>query len=224
MRGWAQHFPPLVRMFRLDYTFGEMANGRNKQAIHMKTEKEKMLAGELYDSGDPTLKAERRQARLLLRQLNIDHYGDRAAQRPIVAALLPNAAPTIYIEPPFFCDYGYNIYMGENVYFNFNCVLLDVAPIHIGPHTMFGPYVQIYTATHPLDAAERRKGPEYAKPITIGADCWIGGGAIICPGVTIGDRAIVGAGAVVTKDVPADAIVGGNPARPLTKRPTTNDQ
>jgi maltose O-acetyltransferase len=190
----------------------------------MKTEKEKMLTGELYDASDPVLTAERRQTRALLRQLNIDHYGDKAAYRQIVAALLPNAAVDTYLEPPFFCDYGYNIYTGENVYFNFNCVLLDVAPIRIGANSMFGPYVQIYTATHPLDAAERRKGPEYAKPITIGDDCWIGGGAIICPGVTIGDRAIVGAGAVVAKDVPADAIVGGNPARPLNRRPPTADR
>jgi maltose O-acetyltransferase len=194
-----------------------MANGRNEQVTQMKTEKEKMVAGELYDASDPILTAERGEARARLRQLNIDQYGDKAARRQIVAALLPNAAVDIYLEPPFFCDYGYNIYTGENVYFNFNCVLLDVAPIRIGGNSMFGPYVQIYTATHPLDAAERRKGPEYAKPITIGEDCWIGGGAIICPGVTIGDRAIVGAGAVVTKDVPADAIVGGNPARPLTR-------
>jgi maltose O-acetyltransferase len=130
---------------------------------------------------------------------------------------MPHAAPTVYIQPPFFCDYGYNLYVEEYVYMNFNCVVLDVSPVRIGARTMFGPAVQVLTATHPIDAVERAKGPEYAQPIRIGRDCWIGGGAIIQPGVTIGDRCIVGAGAVVTKDVPDDTIVVGNPARPLVK-------
>jgi maltose O-acetyltransferase len=183
----------------------------------MKTEKEKMLAGELYNATDPTLAQERKRARALLRQLNVTHYGDEAAYKQIVAALLPNAAADIWLEPPFFCDYGYNIYTGENVFFNFNCVLLDVTPIRIGSNVLFGPNVQIYTATHPLDAAKRREGAEFAKPITIGDDCWFGGGAIICPGVTIGDRCVVGAGAVVAKDIPADSVVVGNPAKLIAR-------
>lgn len=186
----------------------------------MKSEKEKMLAGELYDASDPLLTQERRRARTLAYQLNVTHYGDPSAYRQILADLLPNAATDIMIEPPFYCDYGYNIYTGEKVFFNYNCVLLDVMPIRIGSNVMFGPNVQIYTATHPVDAIERRKGPEFAKPISIGNDCWIGGSAILSPGVTIGDRCIVGAGAVVTKDIPADTIVVGNPAKPIVRKDT----
>ena len=186
----------------------------------MKSEKEKMLSGELYDASDVLLTQERQRARALTHQLNVTHYGDPSAYKQIIAALLPNAAIEILVEPPFFCDYGYNIYVGEKVFFNFNCVLLDVMPIRIGSHVMFGPNVQIYTATHPLDAQERRKGPEFAKSISIGNDCWIGGSAIISPGITIGDRCIIGAGAVVTKDVPADTIVAGNPAKPIVRNDT----
>ncbi len=183
----------------------------------MKTEKEKMLSGELYVAADPQLTAERKRARQLIHRLNVTDYGDEVAYRAIIADLLPNAHPTIWLEPPFYCDYGSNIYAGENVFMNFNCVVLDVMPVRIGAGTMFGPNVQIYTATHPIDAVERAKGPEFAKPITIGRDCWIGGSAVISPGVTIGDRVIVGAGAVVTKDVGDDTIVVGNPARPIGK-------
>lgn len=182
-----------------------------------KTEKEKMLAGELYVAADPQLTAERKRCRQLTHRLNAWDHEDDAAYRAILADLLPNAHSTFILEPPFYCDYGYNIYVEENVFMNFNCVVLDVMPVRIGAGTMFGPNVQIYTATHPVDAVERAKGPEYAKPITIGRDCWIGGSAVLSPGVTIGDRVIVGAGAVVTKDVPDDAIVVGNPARPLAR-------
>lgn len=179
-----------------------------------------MLAGELYDASDPLLTQERQRARLLIHQLNVTHYGDPSAYAQIRAKLLPNAAADLWVEPPFFCDYGYNIYTGERVFFNFNCVLLDVMPIRVGSNVLFGPNVQIYTATHPVDALERRKGPEFAKPISIGNDCWIGGGAIISPGVMIGNRCIVGAGAVVTKSIPADTIVVGNPAKPIGKKGT----
>lgn len=184
----------------------------------MKSEKEKMLAGELYEASDPLLTQERQKARALLHQLNVSHYGDRSAYQEIITSLLPNAGADIWIEPPFFCDYGYNIYTGARVFFNFNCVLLDVMPIRIGANVLFGPNVQLYTAAHPKDALERRTGLEFAKPITIGNDCWLGGGAIICPGVTIGDRCVVGAGAVVTKDIPADSITVGNPARPIARK------
>jgi maltose O-acetyltransferase len=183
----------------------------------MPTEKEKMLAGELYVAADPELVAERVRARRLALRLNALDPADDAGYRAILAELCPNADPTVYFQPPFFCDYGYNIYAGPGVFMNFNCVVLDVCPVHIGAGTMFGPAVQVLTATHPTDAAERARGPEYAKPIRIGRDCWIGGAAIIQPGVTIGNRCIVGAGAVVTRDVPDDTIVVGNPARPLVK-------
>jgi maltose O-acetyltransferase len=184
----------------------------------LKSEKEKMLAGELYDASDPFLMQERQTARALMRQLNHTEYGNASVYRQIIAALLPNAATDIRIEPPFFCDYGYNLYTGANVFFNFNCVLLDVMPIRIGSNVLFGPSVQLYTAAHPIDAIERRKGNEFAKPISIGDDCWIGGGVIISPGITIGDRCVLGAGAVVIKDIPPDTIVVGNPAKSMVPK------
>lgn len=179
----------------------------------MKTEKEKMLLGEPYNAFDQELILDRKQARVLLHKLNITEYGDQHAYQKIIKELLPNCRKDLWIEPPFRCDYGYNIHAGEGVYFNFNCVLLDVMPITIGDNVLIGPGVQIYTATHPVDPKERLKGVEFAKPITIGSGCWIGGGAIILPGVTIGERVVVGAGSVVTKDIPSDQTVAGNPAR-----------
>ncbi len=181
----------------------------------MKSEKDKMLAGELYDASDALLVEERRNARDLLHRLNVTEYADPSSYGKIVASLLPNAAADISIEPPFFCDYGYNIYTGGNVYFNFNCVLLDVLPICIGTNVLFGPNVQIYTAAHPKDAMQRRDGLEYGEPVTIGDDCWIGGSAVIRGGVTIGSRCIIGAGSVIVKDVPDDSAVAGNPGRPV---------
>jgi maltose O-acetyltransferase len=180
----------------------------------MKSHKERMLAGELYHAMDPELVRERERCRDLLLQLNATREADQAVRRRLCEQLF-QATTDVVVQPPFFCDYGYNIRLGRNVYFNFNCVLLDVMPITIGDNVLFGPAVQIYTATHPLSATERRSGLELAKPITIGSDVWVGGGAILCPGVRIGDRAVIGAGAVVTKDVPPDTIVGGNPAKPL---------
>lgn len=187
----------------------------------MKTEKEKMLAGELYNPLDPELCNERIRARLYLKTLN-DTADDEPTKREFVMRkLLPNAGEDLYVQTPFYCDYGYNIIIGDRVFFNFNCVVLDVMPVKIGSRTMFGPNVQVYTATHPLDAAERASGVEYAKPITIGEDVWIGGSTVICPGVTIGDRSVIGAGSVVTKDIPADVIAAGNPCRVI--RPVKND-
>ena len=172
----------------------------------MKSEKEKMLSGELYLASDKTLSNDRFQARQLLKALNNERPGDNEHTYNIVGK-------DFGLEPPFFCDYGYNISVGDQVFFNFNCVLLDITPIKIGNRTMFGPGVHIYSATHPLDAKTRSSLLEFGKPVTIGDDVWVGGGAIICPGVNIGDRSIVAAGAVVTRDVPTDVIVGGNPAR-----------
>ena len=119
----------------------------------------------------------------------------------------------MWLEPPFFCDYGANIELGERVFFNFNCVVLDVCPVRIGRFTLFGPAVQIYTAMHPLDPELRRRGEEYGKPVEIGSDVWVGGGAIILPGVRIGSRAVIGAGSVVTRDVPDAVFAAGNPCR-----------
>jgi maltose O-acetyltransferase len=151
----------------------------------------------------------------LLKQLNNECVvGDKT--KAILSKLIPNAPASLYIEPPFHCDYGYNITCGENVYFNVNCVVLDVTHVKIGNNVFFAPAVQVYTATHPLDAILRRT-KENGKPVTIGDDCWIGGGAIICPGVTIGNRCVIGAGAVVTKDIPDDSLAVGNPARVIRK-------
>jgi maltose O-acetyltransferase len=177
----------------------------------MKTEKQKMLSGELYDPLDPELTRERQKAREHCRALNAS--GIDATERSRIIAALLGTMTDVWIEPPFYCDYGRNLTVGRNVYFNFNCVVLDVMPVVIGDHTLFGPAVQIYTAMHPIDAIERRRGLEFAKPIRIGSDVWIGGGAVICPGVTIGDRAVIGAGSVVTRDVPSDMFAAGNPCR-----------
>ena len=183
----------------------------------MKTELEKMLAGELYSAVDPQLSAMRRQARILFHQLNQSSDDQEALRRKILVDLLGAGGDTAWIEPPFYCDYGSNIHLGEKVYFNFNCTVLDVCEVHIGSGTMFAPCVQVYTATHPLDAKLRCSGQEFGKPIRIGSQCWIGGGSIICPGVTIGDRTVIGAGSVVTKDIPADVLAVGNPCRVIRK-------
>lgn len=179
----------------------------------MPTEKEKMVSGEMYDASDPQLRAERRRARKLCRELNHSLDEELALRERIHAELFGRVGEGLWIEPPFYCDYGTNITLGACVYFNFNCLILDSAPVTIGNHVQFAPCVQIYTATHPLDAAERRAGPEFAKPITIGDDVWIGGGAIICPGVSIAPRSVIGAGSVVTRDIPADVVAAGNPCK-----------
>lgn len=178
----------------------------------MKSEKEKMISGELYSAADQQLVADRQHCKELLHRLNVTEYRMSENAHKILKELLPLAGTNLYIEPPFFCDYGYNIQCGNNVYFNVNCVLLDGMQIKIGNNFFCGPHVQIYTATHPLDH-ELRKTVEYSKPITIGNDCWIGGSSVICPGVTIGDRCVIAAGSVVTKDVANDTLVGGNPAK-----------
>ena len=181
--------------------------------IIMATEKEKMLRGEMYEALDPELSADRHRARLLFQAFNACSEDDKPRREEILKELMGSAGSDLWIEPPFYCDYGQNIHLGDSVFFNFNCIVLDVCPVHVGSHTMFGPNVQIYTATHPLDWKERSSGKEYAKPIQIGAYVWVGGGAIICPGVTIGDRSVIGAGSVVTKDIPSDVFAAGNPCR-----------
>jgi maltose O-acetyltransferase len=178
----------------------------------MPSEREKMLAGERYDALDPELVAARERARDLCQTLNATREGDADARRGILRELFGAGGDTVWMQPPFFCDYGANIELGERVFFNFNCVVLDVCPVRIGDHTLFGPGVQILTPVHPMNAAERRL-EEYGRPIDIGADVWVGGGALILPGVRIGDRAVIGAGSVVTRDVPAGVFAAGNPCR-----------
>ena len=176
-------------------------------------EKQKMLAGELYNALDPLLIRERVNARRLTRQYNLSTETELNKRNIILKELLGKLSLGVYIEPDFRCDYGYNIFLGEGVFLNFGCVFLDVNTITIGDQTMVGPYVQFYTATHPLDAEKRCEGPELGKPITIGSKCWIGGGVIINPGVTIGDNTTIGAGSVVTKDIPANVFAAGNPCK-----------
>ncbi|MCC5930930.1 MAG: sugar O-acetyltransferase [Cyclobacteriaceae bacterium] len=178
----------------------------------MMSEKDKMLAGELYDAEDPVLKQERLQARMHLQSYNLSNPDNIDLRSEILRKLIPESEK-IRIEPPFYCDYGYNINAGDNFYANFNCVILDVCRVKIGKNVMFGPYVQIYTATHPLIASERIKGPEAGKPIIIGDNVWIGGGAIVCPGVSIGKNTTIGAGSVVTRDIPDNVFAAGNPCR-----------
>ena len=178
----------------------------------MLTERDKMLAGELYDPLDPELVAARVRARDLCQTLNATREGDENTRRRILVDLFGAGGDQVWMQPPFFCDYGSNIFLGQRVFFNFNCVVLDVCEVRIGDFTLFGPAVQIYTATHPLDAALRRK-QEFAKPVAIGSDVWVGGAAVICPGVTIGSRAVIGAGSVVTRDIPDGVFAAGNPCR-----------
>ena len=177
------------------------------------TEKEKMIKGEMYFSADEVLVNERNRARILTRDFNNTTEDELDKRAEILKELLGKIGKNIYIEPNFRCDYGYNIYVGENFYANFDCLLLDVCPIKIGNNAMLAPGVHIYTATHPLNPTERNSGYEYGKPVNIGDNVWIGGRAVICPGVTIGNNVVVAAGAVVTKDIPSNVVVGGNPAK-----------
>lgn len=179
----------------------------------MSSEMEKMLAGELYDASDPELRAVRHRARELTREYNAAHDRDREWRTGVLRELLGEVGEGVRIVSPFFCDYGRNIRLGDRVFFNFNCAILDCAQVVVGSDTMLGPAVQIYTATHPIDFLARRAGLESAKPITIGSDVWVGGGAIILPGVTIGARSVIGAGSVVTRDVPEGVFAAGNPCR-----------
>ena len=181
------------------------------------TEKEKMLAGEMYDPADPELITERGTARLKTRLFNetLEYETDKRIE--MLKNLFGSTGNSLYVEPTFRCDYGYNIHVGENFFANFDCVILDVCEVRIGDNCFVAPGVHIYTATHPIHPTERNTMREYGKPITIGDNVWIGGRSVINPGVTIGDNVVVASGAVVTKDVPANVIVGGNPARVIKK-------
>lgn len=180
-----------------------------------KTEWEKMLAGELYLASDPELAAASRRARGLLRRFNATTEDELGERSHLIQELFGSVGANPTITPTFFCDYGSNIYAGDNLYMNFGCVILDCNTVHIGNNVLFAPYVQVYTAYHPIDPIVRRTGRELAAPIRIGNDVWIGGGVILCPGVTIGDNTTIGAGSVVTRDIPANVVAVGNPCRVL---------
>ena len=178
----------------------------------MGTERDKMLAGELYDALDPDLVSARYRVRDLCQKLNGSRDADENLRRDLCRQIFGKGGETVWMQPPFYCDYGSNIELGERVFFNFNCIVLDVCRVRIGDYTLLGPAVQVLTPMHPLDAALRRK-QEYGKPVDIGSDVWVGAGALILPGVTIGSGTVIGAGSVVTRDVAAGVLAAGNPCR-----------
>lgn len=186
------------------------------------TQRERMLAGELYEAWDPDLVRRRAQARDLTARFNASPHDDPSEGRirnpdsirqRLLRELLGGCGEHVWVEPPFYCDYGENIELGDNVFLNFGCVMLDCARIRLGDNVLVGPYVQFYAGYHPLKARERIKGPELAAPITIEDNVWLGGGVILCPGVTIGANTTIGAGSVVTRNVPAGVLAAGNPCR-----------
>ena len=179
----------------------------------MKTEKDKMLAGEMYNPTDQVLLKEREEARRKVRIYNQTLETEGEKRSKLLKELLGSTGENIYMEPNIRFDYGYNTHVGENFYANFDCTILDVCEVRFGDHCMLGPGVQIYTAIHPLNPTERNSGEEYAKPITFGNNVWIGGSAIVNPGVRVGNNVVIASGAVVTKDVPDNVVVGGNPAK-----------
>ncbi|MCC6734570.1 MAG: sugar O-acetyltransferase [Bauldia sp.] len=184
----------------------------------MPSEKEKMLAGALYHGSDAEISADLARNRAWLSLYNQTLAFSPKQRLPLLRDHLGAVGDGVNICPPFHCDLGYNIRLGARVFMNFGCTILDINTVTIGDDTKFGPNVQIYTPDHPRDPEVRRSGLESAMPITIGRNVWIGGGAIVVPGITIGDDAIIGAGSVVTRNVPAGATVAGNPARPITRR------
>ena len=181
------------------------------------SEREKMIRGELYLATDPELVEARVRARRVFARFNASDPGDVATRVALMRELFGTVGADSWIEPPFYCDYGSQITLGAGVFVNFGGVFLDPAPIVIGDGAQIGPNVQLLTADHPLDARARAAGPELARPITIGARVWLGGGVIVCPGVTIGEESTIGAGSVVTRDVPPGVVAVGNPCRVIRK-------
>jgi maltose O-acetyltransferase len=177
-----------------------------------------MLAGELYDPFDADLVAARQRARALCQALNASTEAQPVERRRLLVELFGAGGDTVWMQPPFYCDYGSNIHLGARVFFNFNCTVLDVCDVRIGDYTLFGPGVQLLTPLHPLDSRLRRT-QEYGKPIEIGADVWVGGGALILAGVRVGSRAVIGAGSVVTRGIPAGVLAAGNPCRAIRDLP-----
>lgn len=180
----------------------------------MMTEKDKMLAGMIYDANnDPALIAERMACKELCRDYNDLRPSAAEAREALLRKILGKAEEGLLIEQPFHCDYGYNIRVGKNFYANFNLVILDEAPVTFGDNVFIAPDCGFYTAGHPIDAVERNKGLEYARPITVGSNVWIGAGVRVLPGVTIGDNCVIGAGSVVVRDIPPHSLAAGNPCK-----------
>jgi maltose O-acetyltransferase len=178
-----------------------------------------MVAGELYLASDPELLRERARARELVARYNATGQDEQEERHSLLTRLLASMGECAWIEPPFHCDYGWNISLGERAFLNFNCVILDCAAVEIGAGSMLGPAVQLCAATHPVDPAERATGLEYARPIVIGTNVWIGAGAIVGAGVTVGDDAVIGAGSIVLRDIPARVLAAGNPCRVIRTLP-----
>jgi maltose O-acetyltransferase len=178
-----------------------------------RSEKDRMLAGELYRPGAPEIQFDQAATRAWLARYNASLALSDDERRALLVERFAEVGPGAVVRPPFYCDYGFNIRLGAHVFLNFDCVILDVVEVTIGEGTQIGPAVQIYTADHPRDAAQRRDGVEFGRLVRIGRHVWIGGGAMVLPGVTVGDDAVIGAGSVVTRDVAAGATVVGNPAR-----------
>lgn len=180
------------------------------------TEKEKMIQGLPYNAANPRLVLDRAKANRICAKYSKKALNEINMRAKPLKKLL-HTTGNFWIKPPFYCDYGYNIYLGKNVLMNYGCIILDVCPVTIGDHTLIGPHTQIYTACHPLDPEERLQDIEFGKPISIGNNVWIGGNTTILPGVTIGDNAVIGAGSVVTRNIPANTIAVGNPCRVIKK-------
>lgn len=179
----------------------------------MKTEKEKMLAGEMYFAWDEQLTSERLRAKEVIFEFNSLQPKEIQKRNELLKTLFGKTGKNFFIEPPFRCDYGYNIEIGENFYANYDCIILDCAKVKIGVNVLFGPNVNLYTAGHPINKEERNKGSEYALPISIGSNVWIGGNVVVNSGLNIGDNTVIGSGSVVTKDIPANVIAFGNPCK-----------
>ena len=177
----------------------------------MKTEYEKMRSQELYYFSDPEIHASLIHAKKVCARLRSMTIYDED-YRQVIEELIPGIPQSTTICPPFHCDHGTGIILGENVFMNYDCIMLDGGYIRIGKHTLIGPHCQFYTPQHPMDYVERREEKETAYPITLGEDCWLGGNVVVCPGVTIGNRCIIAAGSVVTKDIPDDSLAAGVPA------------
>ncbi|MFV0395414.1 MAG: sugar O-acetyltransferase [Coprobacillaceae bacterium] len=175
-------------------------------------EREKMISGEVYNPVHPKLVLDRDKASRICTKYNKKTFHEINMRNRLLKKLI-HTKGNFWVKPPFYCDYGYNIYLGKDVMLNYGCVLLDVCPITIGDHSLIGPYTQLYTACHSLDANERKKNMDFGKPITIGDNVWIGGNCIILPGITIGDNTVIGAGSIVTKDIPSNVIALGNPCK-----------
>ncbi|WP_010631771.1 sugar O-acetyltransferase [Sporolactobacillus vineae] len=183
----------------------------------MATDKERMLAGKLYRAGGRELAGDMKKARVLTRLFNNSTEEQQEYRTELLRKLFEATKKNVYIEPPFHCDYGCHITIGNNFYANYDCIIIDVAPVVIGDNVLFGPRVGLYTAGHPIDAGVRNSQLEYGKSIKIGDNVWIGGNAVINPGVTIGNNVVIGSGSIVTQDIPDNVVAVGDPCRVLRK-------